>query len=158
MVLFSSITVGPFSAIVRTDIGAVEIDTPRDRDASFDPQIVRKRQRRLAGVDDLVVSLSAKGLTTGEIAAHLAEVYGTSVSKETISAITDRVLEGLADWQNRPLDAVYPVIFIDAINVKIRDRPASRGQPRSNSLTASATPSGWGRYMSSRGGLNGTGA
>jgi len=104
-----------------TDIGPVEIDMPRDRDASFDPKIVRKRQRRLAGVDDLVISLSAKGLTTGEIAAHLAEVYGASVSKETISAITDRVLEGMADWQNRPLDAVYPVIFIDAINVKIRD-------------------------------------
>ena len=104
-----------------TDIGPVEVDMPRDRAGSFDPQVVRKRQRRLSGVDDLVVSLAAKGLTTGEIAAHLGEVYGASVSKETISTITDRVLEGMADWQNRPLDAVYPVIFIDALNVKIRD-------------------------------------
>ena len=94
---------------------------PRDRAANFDPQVVRKRQRRLSGVDDLVVSLAAKGPTAGEIAAHLGEVYGASVSKETISTITDRVLEGLADWQKRRLDAVYPVIFSDALNVKIRD-------------------------------------
>ena len=106
---------------VLTEAGPVQIAVPRDRDASFCPQLVRKRQRRLSGVDDLVVSLSAKGLTHGEISAHLAEVYGAEVSKQTISAITDRVLEGMAEWQNRPLDVVYPVIFIDAINVKIRD-------------------------------------
>jgi transposase-like protein len=94
---------------------------PRDRDASFEPRIVAKRQRRLTGVDDLVISLSAKGLTHGEIAAHLAEVYGAEVSKQTISTITDRVLEGMGEWQNRPLDPVYPVIFIDCVNVKIRD-------------------------------------
>jgi len=72
-------------------------------------------------VEDLVLSLSAKGLTHGEISAHLAEVYGASVSKTTISTITDRVLEGMAEWQNRPLDSVYPVVFIDCINVKVRD-------------------------------------
>jgi transposase-like protein len=72
-------------------------------------------------VDELVISLSAKGLTTGEVAAHLAEVYGAEVSRQTISTITDKVVEGMAEWQNRPLDSVYPVIFIDAINVKIRD-------------------------------------
>jgi transposase-like protein len=69
----------------------------------------------------MVISLSAKGLTTGEVQAHLAEVYGADVSKQTISTITDKVMDGMADWQNRPLDAVYPVIFIDAIHVKIRD-------------------------------------
>src|SRR5436305_583150 len=106
---------------VLTDIGPVEIEVPRDREASFEPQLVAKRARRLSGVEDLVVSLSAKGLTHGEICAHLAEVYGAQVSKETISRITDRVMEGLADWQNRPLDAVYPVLFIDCIHVKIRD-------------------------------------
>ena len=106
---------------VLTEIGPVELEVPRDRDASFQPKIVRKRQRRLVGMDDLVVSLVAKGLTTGEVAAHLAEIYGTQVSRQTISVITDRVLEGLAAWQSRPLDAVYPVIFIDAINVKLRD-------------------------------------
>src|SRR6266540_3118279 len=82
---------------------------------------VRNRQRCLMGVEDLVVSLVAKGLTTGEVAAHPAEVYGTRVSRQTISTITDRVLEGLAAFKSRPLDAVYPVIFIDAIQVKIRD-------------------------------------
>lgn len=112
---------GKRSKTVLTEVGPVNIDVPRDRDASFAPQIVRKRQRRLDGVDGIVLSLSAKGLTTGEISAHLAEVYGASVSKETISAITDRVLDAMAEWQNRPLDPVYPVIFIDAIRVKIRD-------------------------------------
>ena len=87
----------------------------------FEPQIVAKRQRRLGGVDDMVISLVAKGLTTGEVQAHLAEIYGVEVSRETISKITDRVLEGLAEWQSRPLDAVYAVMFIDVINVKIRD-------------------------------------
>jgi putative transposase len=106
---------------VLTEVGPVEIAVPRDRDGSFEPRIVRKHQRRLTGVEDLVISLSAKGLTTGEITAHLAEVYGAEVSKQTISTITDRVLEGMTAWQNRPLDPVYPVIFIDCINVKIRE-------------------------------------
>jgi putative transposase len=106
---------------VLTDVGKVEISVPRDRDASFEPKIVAKRQRRLGGVEEMVISLSAKGLTHGEIAAHLAEVYGAEVSKQTISVITDKVMEGMADWQNRPLDPVYAVIFIDAIQVKIRE-------------------------------------
>ena len=106
---------------VITDVGPVEIRVPRDVANTFEPRIVRKRQRRLTGVDDLVLSLSAKGLTHGEIAAHLAEVYGTEVSKQTISTITDKVMDGMAEWQNRPLDRVYPVLFVDAINVKIRD-------------------------------------
>lgn len=112
---------GTRSKTVLTDIGPVEIDVPRDREGSFEPAIVKKRQRRLTGVDEMVLSLSAKGLTHGEISAHLAEVYGASVSKTTISTITDKVMDGMAEWQNRPLDRVYPVVFIDAINVKIRD-------------------------------------
>jgi putative transposase len=112
---------GTRTKTVLTDVGPVEITVPRDRDASFEPQIVRKRQRRLTGVEDMVLSLSAKGLTTGEISAHLAEVYGADVSRQTISTITDKVTEGMAEWQNRPLDRVYPVVFLDAINVKIRD-------------------------------------
>jgi transposase-like protein len=106
---------------VLTEAGPVEISVPRDRDASFEPAIVAKRQRRLSGVDDLVISLVAKGLTTGEVQAHLAEIYGAQVSRETISNITDRVLDGLADWQSRPLDPVYAVLFLDAIHVKIRE-------------------------------------
>jgi transposase-like protein len=101
--------------------GPVEIDVPRDRAGTFEPQIVKKRQRRLEGVDQIVISLYAKGLTTGEISAHFAEIYGASVSKETISRITDRVLEEMTDWSVRPLDAVYAAIFVDAIVVKVRD-------------------------------------
>src|SRR5882762_7135770 len=101
--------------------GQVGIDVPRDRAATFEPQIVKKRQRRLDGVDEVVLSLYAKGLTTGEISAHFAEIYGASVSKETISRITDKVIEEMNDWAVRPLDAVYAAVFIDAIVVKVRD-------------------------------------
>ncbi|WP_030760336.1 IS256 family transposase [Streptomyces griseus] len=106
---------------VLTDVGPVQISVPRDRDGSFEPKIVKKRQKRLTGVDEMVISLSAKGLTTGEVQAHLAEVYGADVSRQTISTVTGKVLDGMAEWQNRPLDPVYPVVFIDAIHVKIRD-------------------------------------
>jgi transposase-like protein len=101
--------------------GQVGIEVPRDRAGTFEPQIVKKRQRRLTGVDEIVLSLYAKGLTTGEISAHFAEIYGASVSKETISRITDRVIEEMQSWQNRPLDEVYAAVFIDAIVVKVRD-------------------------------------
>jgi putative transposase len=101
--------------------GQVEIDVPRDRAGTFSPQIVKKRQRRLSGVDEIVLSLYAKGLTTGEISAHFAEIYGASVSKETISRITDKVIEEMQDWSVRPLDEVYAAIFVDAIVVKVRD-------------------------------------
>src|ERR1700760_96056 len=101
--------------------GPVEIDVPRDRAGTFEPQIVKKRQRRLGEVDEMVLSLYAKGLTTGEISAHFAEIYGASVSKETVSRITDRVVEEMQAWQARPLDEVYAAVFIDAIVVKVRD-------------------------------------
>ncbi|MFB7800877.1 IS256 family transposase [Isoptericola sp. NPDC056134] len=112
---------GTRSKTVLTEIGPVELDVPRDRDGSFEPTIVRKRQRRLNGVDELVLSLTARGLTTGEISAHFAEVYGASVSKDTVSRITHKVVAEMAEWQTRPLDEVYPVIFIDALVVKVRD-------------------------------------
>jgi putative transposase len=112
---------GSRAKTVITDVGPVEVSVPRDRAGTSEPKIVRKHQRRLSGVDEMVLSLAAKGLTSGEISAHLAEVYGAEVSKQTISTITDKVIEGMAEWQNRPLDAVYPVIFIDALHVKIRD-------------------------------------
>lgn len=112
---------GTRSKTVLTEVGEVRIEVPRDRDGSFEPKIVRKRQRRLAGVDELVISLAAKGLTTGEIAAHFQDVYGAEVSRDTVSRITEAVVEEFAAWQSRPLDAVYPVVFIDAIHVKIRD-------------------------------------
>lgn len=101
--------------------GPVQINVPRDRAGTFEPQIVKKRQRRLSGVDEVVLSLYAKGLTTGEISAHFAEIYGASVSKETISRITDKVIEEMTDWSHRPLDEIYAAVFIDAIVVKVRD-------------------------------------
>jgi transposase-like protein len=139
---------------VHTDAGPVRIAVARDRAGSFEPQLVKKRQRRLGGIDEIVLSLSAKGLTHGEIGAHLAEIYGVEASKTTISAITDSVMAGMAEWQSRPLDAVYPVLFIDAVNVKVRDgqvanRPvyvALAVTPR----TGSATSSGCGSVTAAR--------
>lgn len=101
--------------------GEVELDVPRDRDGTFEPVIVKKRQRRLTEVDEIVLSLYARGLTTGEISAHFAQIYGASVSKETVSRITDKVIEEMTTWQTRPLNEVYAAIFIDAIMVKVRD-------------------------------------
>src|SRR5690348_16430504 len=101
--------------------GQVPIDVPRDRSGTFEPQIVKKRQRRLSGVDEMVLSLYAKGLTTGEISAHFAEIYGASVSKETVSRITDKVLEEMQDWAHRPLAEVDAAVLIDAVVVKVRD-------------------------------------
>jgi putative transposase len=99
---------GTRTKTVLTEIGPVQIEVPRDRDASFDPVIVRKRQRRLDGIDEIVLSLTARGLTTGEIAAHFDEVYGAKV---TISRITDKVIEEMSEWAQRPLDAGrFPVI------------------------------------------------
>ena len=95
---------GVRSKTVLTEIGPVEIEVPSDVAATFTPTIVKKRQRRLTGVDQIVLSLSARGLTTGEISAHFAEVYGASVSRETVSKITDQVLEEMTAWMNRPLD------------------------------------------------------
>ena len=112
---------GTRSKTVLTKAGPVEIAVPRDRAGSFEPVVVAKRQRRLGAIEDVVLSLSARGLTHGDIAAHLADVYGSEVSKTTISTITDKVLDSMGEWQNRPLDPVYPVVFIDAIHVKVRD-------------------------------------
>jgi transposase-like protein len=107
--------------VLTESTGQVQVEVPRDRAGTFEPQIVKKRQRRLAGVDEIVLSLYAKGLTTGEISAHFAGIYGVSVSKETISRITGKVLEEMTDWCNRPLDEIYAAVFIDAVMVKVRD-------------------------------------
>jgi putative transposase len=116
---------GTRAKTVLTEVGPVELAVPRDRESSFEPRGVRKRQRRLTGVEDLIISLVAKGLTTGQVQAHLAEIYGTEVSRQTIwhhhrpgPRRHDRVAVA-------PAGPVYPVIFVDAIQVKIRD-----GQPR----------------------------
>jgi putative transposase len=107
--------------VVSDAAGEVEISVPRDREGTFEPRIVKKRQRRLTDVDEIVLSLYAKGMTTGDISAHFAEIYGASVSKETISRITDKVVAEMNDWASRPLDNVYAAVFVDAIHVKVRD-------------------------------------
>jgi transposase-like protein len=112
---------GTRTKTVQTEIGPVEIEVPRDRGGTFEPVVVRKRQRRLGGIDQIVLSLTARGLTTGEVSAHFEEVYRAKLSKDTISKITDAVLEEMAEWRSRPLDRIYPVLFIDALIVKVRD-------------------------------------
>jgi transposase-like protein len=112
---------GSYPKTVTTEVGQVELQVPRDRNGSFEPVTVPKGQRRLDGLSGNVISLYAKGMTTGDIGSHLAEIYDTDISADTISRITDAVLDDMQVWQHRPLDRVYPVILIDAIVVKIRD-------------------------------------
>src|SRR5438445_458220 len=106
---------------ILTEEGELEIAVPRDRAGSFEPQLIGKGQRRFDGFDDKILSLYARGMTVREIQGHLAELYGTEVSPDLISRVTDAVLDEVRDWQNRPLDPVYPVVFFDALRVKIRD-------------------------------------
>ena len=119
---------GYSSKTVIGDDGAIEIAVPRDRNGSFEPQIVAKGQTRLDGFDDRIISLYARGLSVREIQAHLQELYGVEVSPDLISRVTDAVLEEVREWQNRPLDPVYPVIFFDALRVKIRDEGLVRNK------------------------------
>ena len=107
--------------VIGDGIGEVVIDVPRDRDGSFAPAVVTKRQRRLSGIDEVVLSLYARGMTTGDISAHFAEIYGVSVSKDTVSRITDRVEAEMVEWSTRPLASHYVAVFADAIHVKVRD-------------------------------------
>ena len=106
---------------VITDQGPLVIRSPRDRNGTFEPQIVKKRQTRWVGFDEKVISLYARGLTVREIQGHLAEIYGSEISPDLISKITDTVLEDAKCWQNRPLERLYPIVYLDALVVKIRD-------------------------------------
>jgi putative transposase len=112
---------GSMPKTLSTEHGPVEIRTPRDRKGSFEPRIVRKRQRRFEGFDDKILALYSRGLSTRDIEAHLAELYGVSVGRDLISQVTDAVIEDVKAWQQRPLDDVYPVLFLDAFQVKVRD-------------------------------------
>jgi putative transposase len=104
-----------------TEHGEVPIDTPRDRDGSFSPKIVRKRQRRFEGFDDKILALYSRGLSTRDIEAHIAEIYGVHIGRDLISKVTDAVMDDARAWQQRPLDDVYPVVFLDALVLKIRE-------------------------------------
>ena len=112
---------GSTSKTLITESGEVRIDTPRDRAGTFEPQIVRKRQRRFEGFDDKILALYSRGLSTRDIEAHLEEIYGVKVGRDLISKVTDAVMEDARAWQTRPLEDVYPVVFLDALVLKIRD-------------------------------------
>jgi putative transposase len=112
---------GTTGKTVLTDVGAVDLAVPRDRNGSFEPQIVHKGQTRLKGFNERIIALYARGMTTRDIRAHLRQMYDVEVSADLISRVTDGVLEELQEWQSRPLDGVYPVVFIDALMIKIRD-------------------------------------
>lgn len=116
---------GYYPKTVRTEVGDVELRVPRDRNGSFQPATVPVGQRRLSGLDEMVISLYAKGLTTGDICAHLSDVYGQDIDRSTISRITHVLLEDMQAWQSRPLDPLYPVLFVDGIRIKIRDGTVS---------------------------------
>ena len=111
---------------VQTTAGPVDLDVPRDRNGTFDPVTVPKGTRRLTDFDDMIISLYAKGMTTRDIAEHLTATYGASVSHETIANITDAINEQVKEWRNRPLDEVYPIVYVDAIRLRIRDGGAVR--------------------------------
>jgi len=113
---------------VITDTGRIQIEVPRDRTGSFDPQLIAKYQRRFPGFDDKIVSMYARGMSTREISGHLRDLYGIDVSPDLISTVTDAVLEEVAAWQARPLDPAYPLVFFDAIRVKIRDEGMVRNK------------------------------
>src|ERR687893_884064 len=113
---------------VLTDTGKIELEVPRDRQSSFDPQLIAKYQRRFPGFDDKIVSMYARGMSTPKIPGHLRELYGIEVSPDLVSAVTDAVLDEVAEWQNRPLDALYPLVFLDALRVKVRDEGTVRNK------------------------------
>lgn len=113
---------------IQTDLGPVQIATPRDRDASFEPRLVAKRQTRLAGLDDKILGLYAGGMTVRDISDHLSELYGTEIGRDSISRITDAVLEDVQAWKTRPLDPVYPVLYLDAMFVKVREDRSVRSR------------------------------
>jgi hypothetical protein len=130
----SNVRNGTTAKRLHTDLGTVAVRAPRDRDGSFEPKLVAKRQTRLAGLDDKILGLYAGGMTVRDISAHLSELYGVDVGRDTISRVTDAVLEDVAAWRTRPLDGVYPIVYFDAMMVKVReDRsgPLARLLPRS---------------------------
>jgi putative transposase len=112
---------GTTKKTLKGDFGSLELETPRDRNGSFEPQIVGKRQTRFTGFDDKILSMYARGMTARDIQGHLEEIYGVEVSPALISNVTDGVMEQVREWQNRPLEAIYPIVYLDALMVRMRD-------------------------------------
>jgi putative transposase len=119
---------GVTSKTLATEVGDVPLDVPRDRNGSFEPRLVPKGSRRAGGLDDMIISLYAGGMTIRDIGHHLQRTYGTELSHDTISKVTDAVLEEVAAWQSRPLEEIYPIIYLDALVVKVRDGHSVRNR------------------------------
>jgi putative transposase len=107
--------------VVQTEHGELEIEMPRDREGSFEPQIIKKRQRRFEGFDDKILSMYSHGMSTQDIQFHLKDIYGIEVSPDLISSVTEKIMEDIKAWQTRPLVRLYPIVYLDAIRVKVRD-------------------------------------
>ncbi len=112
---------GTTKKTILSDNGEVEIETPRDREGSFEPQIIKKRQHRFEGFDDKILSMYSHGMSTRDIQNHLKDIYGVDVSADLISSVTEKVMEDIKEWQSRPLSRLYPVVYLDAVRVKDRD-------------------------------------
>ena len=119
---------GHTAKTLQTELGPVQMRTPRDREGSFEPKLVGKRQTRLAGLDEKILGLYAGGMTVRDIEAHLRDLYGVQIGRDTISNVTDAVLEDVAAWRTRPLDSVYPIVYFDALVVKIREDRSVRNR------------------------------
>jgi len=133
---------GATRKVLKGNDGAVPIDIPRDRDGSFEPELIQKGQTRIDGMDDKIIGLYAAGLSTRDIRAHLEDVYGLRVSADLISRVTDAVLEEVSDWQNRALEPVYPIVFLDALRVKIRDAESRQVKNKAVYVALGVTPEG----------------
>lgn len=127
---------------VKGNDGALPIDVPRDREGSFEPVLIKKGQTRIDGMDDKIIDLYAAGLSTRDIRAHLEEVYGLKVSADLISRVTDAVLEEVSDWQNRALEPMYPIVFLDALRVKIRHAESRQVKNKAVYIVLDVTPEG----------------
>lgn len=119
---------GKSQKTLKGEFGVLPIEIPRDRDSSFEPQLISKHQTRWTGFDDKIISLYSRGMTVREIQAHLTEMYGTEISPTLISSVTDAVIDEVKQWQSRPLDAIYPIVYLDCIHVKVRDTGAVRAK------------------------------
>ncbi len=133
---------GTARKVLKGNDGAVPIDVPRDRDGSFEPELIRKGQTRIDGIDDKIIGLYAAGLSTRDIRSHLEDVYGLCVSADLISRVTDAVLAEVSDWQNRALEPMYPIVFLDALRVKIRDAESRQVKNKAVYVALGVTPEG----------------
>lgn len=111
---------------VNSRYGSMEIDVPQDRNSNFEPQVIRKRQKDISDIDQKIISMYAKGMTTRQISETMEDIYGFEASEGFISDVTDKILPQIEDWQNRPLDEVYPILYIDAIHYSVRDNGVIR--------------------------------